>query len=308
LTGEPFLPLLRIRPETDRIMQQDGFTPLHFTSDDGIALYGRDYGSENSAQPPIVCLAGLSRNSRDFHQLATWLAGQGRRVITLDYRGRGLSAWDSNPANYNIGREARDVIVALRTLGIGRAIFIGTSRGGLILHILPAFAPDMVAACILNDVGPVIDVAGLRVIRDYLAARPEPKDFAEAVRTLKATHGPDFPALDDGDWSDMAHAIFREVGERIIPDYDPALVEPLKTMDMDQPLPDLWQQYEALASIPVMIVRGENSKLLSAGIAHEMVERHGPQIELIIASGQGHAPVLHIPEVRQAVASFIALQ
>ncbi|UVC10551.1 alpha/beta hydrolase [Rhizobium sp. TH2] len=287
-------------------MQQDGFTPLHFTSDDGLALYGRDYGSGNSGRRPIVCLAGLSRNSRDFHQLATWLADQGRRVITLDYRGRGLSARDPNPANYNIGREAQDVVAALRTLGISRAIFIGTSRGGLILHILPAFVPDMIAACILNDVGPVIEVAGLRVIREYLSARLEPKDFTEAARALKATHGVDFPALGDNDWNDMADAIFRETGGRIVSDYDPALVEPLKTMDMDQHLPDLWPQYEALASIPVMIVRGENSKLFSADVAGEMVARHGPQIELIMARGQGHAPILHIPDVLGPVSNFIA--
>jgi pimeloyl-ACP methyl ester carboxylesterase len=287
-------------------MQQDGFTPFHFTSDDGLALYGRDYGSGNSGRLPIVCLAGLSRNSRDFHQLATSLTSQGRRVITLDYRGRGLSAWDPNPANYNIGREAQDVVAALGTLGISRAIFIGTSRGGLILHILPAFAPNMIAACILNDVGPVLEVAGLRVIRDYLSARPEPKGFAEAARTLKATHGADFPALGDEDWNDMAYAIFRETGGCIAPDYDPALVEPLKTMDMDQPLPDLWQQYQTLASIPVMIVRGENSKLFSTDVAREMVERHGPQIELIMARGQGHAPILHLPDVLRPVSNFIA--
>lgn len=287
-------------------MQQNSFTPLHFTSDDGLALYGRDYGSGNSERLPIVCLAGLSRNSRDFHQLAMWLALQGRRVITTDYRGRGLSAWDPNPANYNIGREAQDVVAALRTLGISRAIFIGTSRGGLILHILPAIAPDMIAACVLNDVGPVIEAAGLRLIRDYLVARPEPKDFAQAARALKTTHGADFPVLDDGDWSDMAYAIFRETGGRIVPDYDPALVEPLKTMDMDQPLPDLWQQYQALASIPLLIIRGENSKLLSVDAAREMVDRHGPDIALVTARGQGHAPILHIPEIRQPISSFIA--
>jgi pimeloyl-ACP methyl ester carboxylesterase len=194
----------------------------------------------------------------------------------------------------------------LRTLGINRAIFIGTSRGGLVLHVLPALAPDMIAACVLNDVGPVIEVAGLREIRDYLSARPEPKDFIEAAHALKVTHGTDFPALREDDWSDMAHAIFRETDGRIVPDYDPALVEPLKTIDMDQPLPDLWQQYQALASITMLIVRGENSKLLSAAVAQEMIERHGPNIQLIIAHGQGHAPVLHIPDVRQQISDFVA--
>ena len=286
-------------------MQQDGFTPLQFTSDDGLSLYGRDYGSGNSGRLPIVCLAGLSRNSRDFHQLAIWLASQGRRVVTLDYRGRGLSAWDPDPTNYNIGREAQDAVVALRALDISRAIFVGTSRGGLILHILPALAPGMIAACVLNDIGPVIEAAGLRVIRDYLSARAEPKDFIEAAHALEATNGADFPALRDDDWSDMAFAIFRETDGRIVPDYDPALVEPLKTMDMDQPLPDLWQQYQTLASIPMLIVRGENSKLLSADVAREMIQRHDPEIHLAIAGGQGDAPVLHIPDVRQQISDFI---
>jgi len=287
-------------------MQQNGFTPLHFTSDDGLSLYGRDYGAGHSERLPVVCLAGLSRNSRDFHQLAIWLVNRGRRVVTLDYRGRGLSAWDPNPLNYNIGREAQDAVAALRTLGIDRAIFIGTSRGGLILHILPALAPGVIAACVLNDIGPVIEVAGLRLIRDYLSARTEPQDFIEAAHALKATNGADFPMLRDDDWRDMAHAIFRETSGRIVPDYDPALVEPLKTINMDQPLPDLWQQYQTLAAVPMLIVRGENSKLLSAEVAREMIERGDPEIQLTIARGQGHAPILHVSDVRQAVTAFIA--
>lgn len=281
------------------------FIPLHFTTDDGLTLYGREYGGPTAGRPPVVCLAGLSRNSRDFHQLASALAAENRRVIVLDYRGRGLSDWDPNPANYNIGREAQDVVLALRTLGIERAIFIGTSRGGLILHVLPVVAPGLIGASVLNDVGPVLETDGLRAIRDYLSARPEPKDFAQAARALRATHGDAFPILDDGGWADMAEAIFRDIGGRIVPDHDPALVEPLRATDFSQKLPDLWQQFEALGATPMMVIRGENSRLLSQATAEEMVRRHGAGAELVIAEGQGHAPVLHVGTLRSAIVGFI---
>lgn len=287
-------------------MQQDGFKPVHVRTDDGLMLYGRDYGDRSSSRLPVVCLAGLTRNSRDFHRIALTLADQGRRVVTLDYRGRGLSDRDPDGANYTIGREARDVIVAQRALDIDRAIFIGTSRGGLILHVLPALMAGLIAACVLNDVGPVIEPEGLRGIRDYLAKRTEPADFDEAARGLKAVHGADFPALADGDWTDMAHAIYRQTDGRIVADFDPALIAPLAAMDFEQPLPDLWPQFEALRGIPMLIVRGENSRLLSEQVAGEMVRRHEGGAELIMAHGQGHAPLLHVGSVKHALMAFIA--
>lgn len=287
-------------------MQQDGFKPVHVRTDDGLMLYGRDYGDRSSSRLPVVCLAGLTRNSRDFHRIALTLADQGRRVVTLDYRGRGLSDRDPDGANYTIGREARDVIVALRALDIDRAIFIGTSRGGLILHVLPALMAGLIAACVLNDVGPVIEPEGLRGIRDYLAKRTEPADFDEAARGLKAVHGADFPALADSDWADMAHAIYRQTDGRIVADFDPALIAPLAAMDFEQPLPDLWPQFEALRGIPMLIVRGENSRLLSEQVAGEMVRRHEGGAELIMAHGQGHAPLLHVGSVKHALMAFIA--
>jgi pimeloyl-ACP methyl ester carboxylesterase len=145
----------------------------------------------------------------------------------------------------------------------------------------------------------------LRAIRDYLSARPEPKDFAQAARALRATHGDAFPALADRDWADMADAMFRKINGRIVPDYDPALVEPLKVMDFNQPLPDLWQQFVVLAATPMLVVRGETSRLLSQETAEEMVRRCGSGAELVIAPGQGHAPVLHVGKARDAVARFV---
>lgn len=286
-------------------MQQiDNFQPFRLTADDEVALYGRIYGDRNSGTTPVICLAGLSRNSRDFHQLAIILASRGRTVVTLDYRGRGLSAWDPNPANYNLLREAQDVLHAVAHLGIKEADFIGTSRGGLILHFLPAMAPGLVRSIILNDVGPVIDVEGLRRIRDYLSARPEPRDLAQAARALKATHGGDFTILTDQDWGEMADAIFREIGGKILPDYDPMLVEPLRSMDLSQPPPDLWQQFGSLSTIPLLVIRGENSSLLSTVTVRDMLEKHG-RARAFTAPGQGHAPLLHLPGVGETVSEFL---
>jgi len=285
------------------MQHKDDFHPFRFRADDGLELYGRIYG-DRSGSRTVICLAGLSRNSRDFHQLASFLAGRGRQVVTLDYRGRGLSAWDPNPANYNLLREGQDALQALAHLGITEADFIGTSRGGLILHFLPAMAPGLVRSVILNDVGPVIEIEGLRRIRDYLSARPEPKDFAQAARALKATHGGDFTIASDEDWADMAYAIFREIDGRIVPDYDPMLVEPLKTMDLSQQPPDLWQQFQSLSPIPLLVIRGENSSLLSAATVDDMLRRHGAA-KAITAPGQGHAPLLHLPGLAGAVAEFL---
>lgn len=282
----------------------DGFQPFRFAADDGIELHGRIYGDRHGGPRPIVYLAGLSRNGRDFHRIATLLAKRGRGVVTLDYRGRGLSAWDPDPAHYNLLREAQDVLQATSHLGIEEADFIGTSRGGLILHLLPAMAPELVRSAVLNDVGPVLEAEGLRRIRDYLSARPEPEDFAEAARQLKAAHGSDFTILTDDDWLEMADAIFRAAGGKIVPDYDPALVEPLRTMDFSQPPPELWEQFQSLSAIPLLIIRGENSSLLSSATVREMLRRHG-RARAFTAPGQGHAPLLHLPGPAEAVAEFL---
>ena len=282
----------------------DRFQPFRFTADDGIELHGRIYGDRHDGSRPIVCLAGLSRNGRDFHQIATLLARRGPRVVTLDYRGRGLSAWDPDPAHYNLVREAQDVLQAAAHLGIEEADFIGTSRGGLILHFLPAMAPGLVRSAILNDVGPVIEAEGLRRIRDYLSARPEPENFTEAARQLKATHGGDFTVLTDDDWLEMADAIFRKVGGKIVPDYDPALVEPLRTMDFSQTPPQLWEQFQNLSTIPLLVIRGENSSLLSGETVQDMQRRHG-RARAFTAPGQGHAPLLHLPGPAEAVTEFL---
>lgn len=288
----------------------NGFTEKFFGSPDGLKLYARNYQPTGGDidRLPVVCLPGLTRNARDFHELTLILSRDAtfpRRVMALDYRGRGLSDRDDNKANYNLAVECGDVIAACAAFGIDRAIFIGTSRGGLILHLLAAMKPELLAGVVLNDIGPVIEPAGLMAIRDYLNRDRKPRSWSEAVDILKENHGAAFPALGLTDWEGMAHAIYREQNGIPVADYDPAIAEQLETIDFSNPLPDLWPQFEGLRSIPLLVIRGENSSLLSRETADEMAKRH-PDMLQITAKGQGHAPLLHLGDIPDAIRMFVS--
>ena len=286
----------------------NGFTPRNFASPDGLTLYARDYGFQFNDTVPIVCLPGLTRNSRDFHPLALFLsrddAARPRRVLTLDYRGRGSSERDDNKANYNLLVEAQDVIAACQAFGIERADFIGTSRGGLTLHLLAAMQPALLRRIVLNDIGPRIEVEGLKQIRHYLSRPHTPADWPSAALALKSVHGPAFPILEDRDWLDMAQAIYTKRNDIIEADFDRAIADQLQAADLDQPLPDLWAQFEQMASMPLLVVRGENTALLSPDTVAEMQRRH-PNTTLLTATGQGHAPLLHIGGIAPVIADFL---
>ncbi|MDP9808715.1 pimeloyl-ACP methyl ester carboxylesterase [Rhizobium tibeticum] len=289
--------------------RDDRFRALTYLTEDRLTLYARDYGgTEDTNRLPVICLPGLTRNSRDFHGLALLLSTDPttpRRVITLDYRGRGHSDWDADKANYTLGVETRDVITACEHFGIDGAIFIGTSRGGLILHLLAQMRSDLIAGAILNDIGPKIEAEGLKRIRDYLNSAAPPRDWPEAVAFLKACHGRYFPALDERDWQEMAAAIYRDIDGRLVADFDPAIAAQLQTIDFDQPLPDLWSYYDGLAAKPLMVIRGEHSDLLSNRTTAEMAARQ-PLLQVLEAPGQGHAPLLHLEPVLSRIAQFLA--
>lgn len=286
------------------------FISRFFSAPDGLTLHARDYAPNAGGEIrlPVVCLPGLSRNARDFHQLALLVAQDAvapRRVIALDYRGRGLSAHDENPANYNVVTECNDVIAVCAALGIQRALFIGTSRGGLILHVMAALQPDLIAAAVLNDIGPEIEAAGLKDISDYLAQRSNPATFEDAADTLEHIHGPTFPALSRTDWLDMADAIYREKNGRIVADHDAKLADQLAAIDFGEPLPTLWPQFDLLAQKPLLIVRGEHSRLFSSETLAQMKTR-SPTVQGVTAEGQGHAPLLHLPTPHLAIQAFLS--
>lgn len=283
------------------------FSDFFYTSQDSLKLHARIYGGDHGRGLPVVCLPGLTRNARDFHELALHLAGDPqnpRRIICFDYRGRGLSAYDPNWQNYNVGVETGDIVKGLDELGIDEAAFIGTSRGGLIMHVLAAVRPGLIKAAVLNDIGPVIEPAGLAHIRSYLENAPRPTDFAAAVELQKSIHGAAFPALTEVDWQRFVHAIYREEDGRPVADYDPALINTVLAMDQTQPLPDLWPRFEAPSSVPMLAIRGANSRLLSVETLAEMGRRH-PRLEAITVRGQGHAPFLETGELPERIGGFL---
>ncbi|MER8367212.1 alpha/beta hydrolase [Mesorhizobium sp. M1378] len=284
---------------------EQGFSDFFYTAPDGLSLHARIYGEANSGHWPVVCLPGLTRNCRDFHELALYLSTQAKRkVVAFDYRGRGQSAYDADIGHYNIGTEAGDILAGLAALDIGEAAFIGTSRGGLIVHVLGAMRPAVLKAIVLNDIGPVIEPQGLAHIRSYLDPSPKPKPHAEVIRAQHSAHGADFSALTDADWERMASALYRETERGFLPDFDPKLVETLAGLDPSRPLPDLWPQFDALAAIPMLVIRGANSKLLSAETLEQMRTRR-TDIETITVDGQGHAPFLETAGLPGSIAGFL---
>ncbi|MGN6777939.1 alpha/beta fold hydrolase [Rhizobium sp.] len=290
---------------------ESGFLARTIAAEDGLKLHVRDYAGDETiakARTPVFCLPGLTRNSRDFHQLALLLSQDPvapRRVITLDARGRGASEWDGDKSHYNLIVEGQDVLTVCAALGIHQAIFIGTSRGGLVLHMLAASRPDALKAVILNDIGPVLEKIGLADIRDYLNRDKKPANWDEAIEILRENHGGAFGALDEEDWQDMARAIYAFRDGKPVADYDPAIAAQMQALDLEAPIPDLWPQFQAFQDIPLMVIRGENSKLLTQMTTDEMARRH-PEMVIKIARGQGHAPILHLGDVLDAIRHFIS--
>ena len=281
----------------------------YFQTEDGLKLYLRDYQAKNWSHEtyPVICLPGLSRNSRDFDKLAQSLSHEfddNYRVITLDYRGRGNSDWDDNKKNYNIIREAQDVLIAMEYLGIPKAHFIGTSRGGLILHILATMKQDALASIVFNDIGPRIELKGLLEIQQYLSKARLPKNWDEAADLQKAVHGHEFLDLTDADWQDMAREIYIEKDGIIKPDFDPAVVESIKTLDESTELPTMWDQFALLYDIPVMTIRGENSTLFTSETLAEMDKRH-PNHTAVTVQNQGHPPLLQSGDLPNQIYGFI---
>ncbi|MGL4199207.1 MAG: alpha/beta fold hydrolase [Allorhizobium sp.] len=276
------------------------------TVPDGLTLHVRIHG-DNNPGIPVVCLPGLTRNVLDFEDLARLLAAAPyhRRVISISSRGRGLSDRDPKPDRYTIPVEAGDVVTVLDHLGIETAAFIGTSRGGLILHVLAMTHLARIERLVLNDIGPVLETEGLKQIQGYLGSRRLPSNFDDAAELLRATHGAEFPALSDQDWAGMARALYREIDGKLTADFDPAIAEQFRAADLSQPLPGLWPQFVLFDDRPVMVVRGAHSRLLSRETVTEMQRRHAGCVA-IEANGQGHAPLLHLGGLADDIGRFLA--
>lgn len=267
----------------------------HFVSAvDGVRLHARVYEAASGATTPVLCLPGLARTGLDFDPLARALSegrhGPARRVAALDYRGRGLSAFDPEGV-YEPATETRDVLTVAAALGIGAAYVVGTSRGGLNAMLLSVVKRDMLRGIVFNDVGPRLETAGLERIRGYVGKTGRPRDLDEAVAMLRTTQGAQFPGLSEEDWRAFAATTFKPDGDGLALRYDPRLAQGLATLDLTKPLPEMWAPFEALKGLPTLALRGERSDLLSAATLDEMAARL-PGLETAIVAGQGHAPLL----------------
>ena len=281
----------------------------HFISaPDGLRLHAREYGLRSASALPVVCLPGLARSGNDFDTLARTLAGDAarpRRVVALDYRGRGLSAYDPDPANYNLQVEIADVLAALTALDCAPAIFIGTSRGGILTMLMAAVRPGMIAGVVLNDIGPVIEPKGLMRIKGYVGKLPQPRSYEDGADILRRLFSAQFPRLTAEDWLASAQRAFKEADGRLVPDYDVALAKTLEGVDFEKPLPPLWAQFDALAHVPMMVIRGENSDLLTADTVEAMKTRR-TTLETLVVPDQGHAPLLAEAATIARIADFVA--
>lgn len=282
------------------------FEEIRFTVRDGLRLYARRYRANAATKRrPLLCLAGLTRNSRDFHQLAVALANHPtapRDVYTLDSRGRGLSEHDRDWRNYAVPVEMLDAVDFMVRSELHDAAIIGTSRGGLIAMVMAAVQPSLIGAVVLNDIGPVVESTGLLRISGYVGRSPVPKSWEDAARITADINQRQFPNVTAAQWLEFARQLYNEKNGRPMPGYDPKIARSLTVLE--GPIPQLWPQFGALAHVPVMVIRGANSDILSEATVTEMARRH-PALTRHVVSEEGHAPLLHDAPTIEAIAGFL---
>lgn len=283
------------------------YAERRFTSPDGLSLYARDYpGADGPVRLPVIAIHGLTRNSADFDAIATMIAQSGRRVLAVDVRGRGRSDRAPDPMTYQPPVYAKDILALMDQAGIDRAVFMGTSMGGLITMAVTAFKSKRVAAAILNDIGPEVDPAGLARIAAYAGQPVDTPTWAAAAAYVKTHNAVAFPDNTDADWDAFARRVFREGTEGApILDYDPDIAVPIRAMGAKGLVPNLWPFFTRLAKgRPTLLIRGGTSDLLSPGIVAKM-RKKAPKMAYAEITGIGHAPMLDEPEARAAIFEFL---
>jgi pimeloyl-ACP methyl ester carboxylesterase len=275
------------------------------SAQDGLRLHVREYGARAATAVPVVCLPGLTRTTADFDALAPALAygRPERRVVAIDSRGRGQSEYDRNPQNYNLTIELADVVSVLTALEIGQAVFVGSSRGGLLSMLLAVAHPNALAGVILHDVGPVIEPKGLARIKSYVGKLPQPGSFAEGAEILRRLFDAQFPKLTADQWLTAAHHTWKAENGKLRLTYDERLAQTLAEVDIERPLPPMWNEFDALARVPILVIHGANSDILSSATVDAMKARH-PNLEAIEVANQGHVPLLE-GELIGGIVAFI---
>ena len=274
-----------------------------FSSHDGLKLYSRLYAPAAAQAPVVLCLHGLTRNSRDFEDLAPHLAAQ-YRVIVPDMRGRGFSARDANASNYTIAIYVQDMHRLLAELAAPRVAIIGTSMGGLMAMVMAATQPGQVVGIVLNDIGPEVNPAGLERIRGYAGKVAAVRTWPEAVAQARSIYGSAWPNLSDARWEAIARRGYRVNAEGAPEvDADPRIAEPLR--NTATAAPDLWPLWKTLAGVPMLAIRGADSDILSAATLARM-QHEKPDLESLTVPERGHVPLLDEPECIAAIDRFLS--
>jgi pimeloyl-ACP methyl ester carboxylesterase len=278
-------------------------TERRFASADGLQLYYRDYAASTPGKLPVLCLPGLTRNSRDFEHVALHLQRE-RRVLCADLRGRGHSQHDPNWQNYHPGTYLADLLRLLDDAGVERCVFFGTSLGGILTMLTAATQPQRVAAAILNDIGPEVDPAGLARISMYVGKAPPAHTWVDAVRIVRATYEFALPGLSDEQWLDYTRRSYTDVNGVPRLDMDPNIGEAVRAAPAAA-APDLWPVFDTLKAVPALVLRGATSDILSAATLDKMQARK-PDLVRVEVPNRGHVPLLDEPEAVAAIDEFLA--
>jgi pimeloyl-ACP methyl ester carboxylesterase len=283
------------------------FSEISFTSDDGLRLYARDYAAASGpARLPVICIHGLTRNSADFDELAPWIAAQGRRVLAVDVRGRGNSAYDPDPSHYNLMVYSGDIIKLAHDLGIARAVFIGTSMGGLITMTLAMRRIGLVAAAVLNDVGPALSGRGLQRIAGYAGSADPVASWSDAAAYMRGINEVAFPANTDDDWDKWARRAFTETAPgRLGMRYDPGIGIAIREGKIKPSSMMARFAFRRLAhKRPTLLIRGALSDLVEPQQV-ALMRAAAPMMAYAEVPDVGHAPMLNEPQALAALREFL---
>ncbi len=283
------------------------YNDRYYAAADGLRLYYRDYAGAPSATP-VLCIPGLTRNARDFDFIAGHIAMR-RRVLVADLRGRGRSAYDPDPKNYAVPIETGDMIQLLLQAGIARVIVLGTSRGGVIAMTLATARPGLVGGAILNDIGAQVEPEGLERIYDVMRSPPSYPSWEAAAEGIKRFGEGRFANVPDARWLEFAHALYREEAGRIVGDYDPKFPKAILDGRGTNPrnaagAANLWKWFAALIPVPLLVLRGENSDLLSEATVGAM-RAAKPDLVSATVKDRAHVPFLDEPEAVASIDGFL---
>jgi pimeloyl-ACP methyl ester carboxylesterase len=278
------------------------YSEFHWQSHDALRLYARLYAGPGGAAQTVLCLHGLTRNSRDFEDLAPHLARQ-YRVIVPDLRGRGYSARDPHWQNYHPGTYVQDILALLAAVDAPRVAVIGTSLGGMLAMMLGYSHRARVAGLILNDIGPEIDPVGIERIKQYAGRLAPVRTWSDAVAQVRSVYGDAWPGLDPDRWAALARRGYRETAAGVVEvDADPNIGEALR--GAPAAAPDLWPLWKAISGIPTLAIRGAHSDILSAATFARMKTENRALRQLLVAD-RGHVPLLDEPGCLAAIDDFL---